>query len=166
MRRPRGKRKRRRSLRSRLSGETTNMRANLFPLVACALLSGCAISSYRNPVLTVPPPAPSPRLSVSSTQYIYSAAQFAGAILIQPGFEAALTSRLISTRGEPTEKDWPASAERWCAADNCLNAVIASLGRLCGGLPLKSDDLTLLYESRLEPVPPGSRNPCEDFQNQ
>jgi len=139
------------------------MRGNVLALVACASLFGCGTIARPRPALVVPASAPTPTPAAASTLYLYGLPHLAGPVRIESGYEAAITSPPTSTLGARPTRERTALQSGLCTTSACLGDLVAVFKRYCSGQPLESDDLTTLYNSHLEPVPPGSKSPCTEF---
>jgi len=139
------------------------MRGNVLALVACASLFGCGTVARPRPVLVVPTPASTPPPAAASTLYLYGLPHFSGPVRIEPGYEAAVTSPPTATLGARPTFVRTAVQSGLCTTSACLGDLVAVLKRYCSRQTLDSDDLTTLYNSHLEPVPPGSKSPCTEF---
>ena len=139
------------------------MRGNVLALVACASLIGCGTIVRPRPVLVVPASSPTPPPAAASTLYLYGLPHIAGPIRIEPGYEAAVTSPPTATLGARPTFARTALQSGLCTTSACLGDLVAALRDYCSGQPPESDDLTTLYNSHLEPVPPGSKSPCAEF---
>jgi len=139
------------------------MRGNVLALVACTSLFGCGMIARPRPALVVPASTSSPPPVSASTLYLYGLPHFAGPIRIEPGYEAAVSSPPTPTLGARLNSERTAVQSGLCSTSACLGDLVAVLRRYCSGQPLESDDLTTLYNSHLEPVPPGSKSPCAEF---
>jgi len=139
------------------------MRAKALALVACTSLYGCGIGARQRPAPVVLAPVPSSPPAAASTLYLYGLAHVAGPVGIGPGYEAAITSPPARALNERRAFVRTIEQGSLCVTSACLGDLVAALRRYCRGQSLESDDLTTLYNSHLEPVPPGSKSLCTEF---